>query len=98
MWPSLLALFGVVIIAIIFLYLFLVPLIEVIINMAFLYFIFIYAYTQVTKYKRLDTYIIALIGGIFIAVLTGPVGPFWRLTIAVIFAIILAKLYYWHRR
>ncbi|MEM3154111.1 MAG: hypothetical protein QW165_00905 [Candidatus Woesearchaeota archaeon] len=93
LWPSILALVGFILFAVILITLFLVPLIVVGANIIILYFFFLRIYTEITKYKRGDIYAYSFIAAALIVVIFKNFLPLWWITTVTILAFIIAQIY-----
>jgi len=93
MWPFILALIAFIIFAIILTTLFLMPLINVGTNIIILYFLFLRVYTEVTKHKRGEVYLLSGAAAALGLVLIGNFLPVWWITTASLLAFVIAHAY-----
>ena len=93
LWPSLLFLGLFALFAFILLYLFLFTAIEVGINLAILYFIFLHVRAEITKRRRAEAYLIGMLGGLIVLLLLGNLIPLWKVTTLAIVTLLFGKSY-----
>lgn len=82
-----------VLLALILLKLFLLTFLEVGINLAILYFIFLHLRAEFLKRKRAEVYLIGMLGGLIVLLLLGNLSPLWKITTLAILALLFGKLY-----
>ena len=93
LWPSILALIAFIIFGIIMGFLFLLPLISVAANIIILYFLWLRIYTEITKYKRGEIYLLSGAASILILLLLGNFFPLWWFTTVAFLAFIITHIY-----
>jgi len=93
MWPSILLVIGFIVVLGVMGILFLMPLIEVAINGILLYFLFLRMYTEITKYKRGEDYLISGVAAALILAITKNFLPLWWLTTGILLMFVIAQLY-----
>lgn len=82
-----------VLFAVILMRLFLFAFLDVGINLAILYFIFLHLRAEFVKRKRAEVYLIGMLGGLIVLLLLGNVIPLWKLTTLAILSLLFGKLY-----
>jgi len=93
MWPTLLILAVFIVVASILGFMFLIPLIVVGGNLIILYFLFLRVYTEITKYKRGELYLLSGAAAIFLLLIVRNFLPLWWITTAALLTFVLAHGY-----
>jgi hypothetical protein len=93
MWPTILILAVFIVFALILGFMFLIPLIVVGGNLVILYFLFLRVYTEITKYKRGELYVLSGAAAIFLLLIIGNFLPLWWITTASLLAFAIAQVY-----
>ena len=92
-WMSFIILALFVLFAAIMLKLFLFTLVEVVINIFILYFLFLRIWTELTKYKRGEIYAMGAIAALIIFLIVGNFLPVWSVTTIALITLVLVHLY-----
>lgn len=74
-------------------YLFLMPAIVVASNVLILYLLFLRIYTEITKYKRAETYAYSFAAAALLLLIVKNFLPVWWITTCALLAFIIAQVY-----